>query len=287
MNKNIISLSNNQAFIKDNLSVAYWLGGSTPAMFVPEHLSNKIFTESRRKMTEEVLRHINANDVAFPSHTTIAKAAGLKRQAAFEYLKWAEEIGIFKVIHRAKQWDSNIYFLGDVLKDCRVRWSLRNVFNGLHKAFSKTVDVLNKAAKIAKRTLLLNNNVFKRNTNQGDYKEVKLHASPYIKNSNLYQNMKKALWSDWSVDEDRYRAGVKMIDDKLLKQEVNVVHSHNTGKISPNVMQERLVLCSAETNLNRRLAMFERLRSQVERASVPYIERLINKTHDKLSGDFK
>ncbi len=67
------------------------------------------------------------------------------------------------------------------------------------------------------------------------------------------------------------------------KQEVKPpVISHNTGKISSNVMNERLVLCNAETNLHRRLAMFERLKMQVEGASVPYIDFMINKTKRKM-----
>lgn len=324
MNKNNISPRNNQGFYKDNLSIAYWLGGSVPAMFVPEHVSGKIFTESRRKMTEEVFRHMNANDIAFPSHTTIAAAAGLKRQAALEYLNWAEEVGIFKIVHRAKQWDSNIYFLGDVLKDYRVRWSLRNVFNGLHRVFSKTIKVLNEAANIAKRTLLLNNNVFKKNTSKGDYKEIKLHTSPYIENKKLYYNTKKALWADWSINEDDYRREIQMLDQNVLlkiaeQEDIRkdrkyqqfkrndakyptyysdmvekfdlppFVHhkksftSDNSRKISQTVMQERLVLCNAEMDFNRRLAMFQRLKDQVERASIPYIQKIIDKTHKKIA----
>lgn len=55
--------------------------------------------------------------------------------------------------------------------------------------------------------------------------------------------------------------------------------------ISPNLMNDRIVLCNAEVNLSRRLAMFERLRNQVERASVPYIDFMINKTKRKMEHD--
>jgi hypothetical protein len=61
------------------------------------------------------------------------------------------------------------------------------------------------------------------------------------------------------------------------------ITSHNSGKISQTVMQERLVLCNAEMDFNRRLAMFQRLKVQVERASIPYIQFLIDKTHKKIA----
>lgn len=60
------------------------------------------------------------------------------------------------------------------------------------------------------------------------------------------------------------------------------VISHNVGKISVSVMQERLALCNAEGNLYRRLAMFEKLKTQVERASVAYIDFMIQKTNNKM-----
>jgi hypothetical protein len=62
------------------------------------------------------------------------------------------------------------------------------------------------------------------------------------------------------------------------------VISHDFGKISSTVMQERLVMCMKEENLHRRLAMFERLKTQVERASIPYINLMINKTRGKMES---
>jgi|HubBroStandDraft_5_1064220.scaffolds.fasta_scaffold00573_10 hypothetical protein len=69
---------------------------------------------------------------------------------------------------------------------------------------------------------------------------------------------------------------------KEVSQEPTI--SHDVGKISPTLMQERLVMCMKEENLNRRLAMFERLKTQVERASVPYINLMINKTRGKMEA---
>lgn len=53
-------------------------------------------------------------------------------------------------------------------------------------------------------------------------------------------------------------------------------------KIHSVVMYERLDLCSKEDNLSRRVLMLERLRGQVERASVPYIDFLLRKTKSKM-----
>jgi hypothetical protein len=56
------------------------------------------------------------------------------------------------------------------------------------------------------------------------------------------------------------------------------------SKISQDLMQERLQMCAKEENLNRRLLMLERLKMQVERASVPYIDFMIRKTLVKLES---
>ncbi len=56
----------------------------------------------------------------------------------------------------------------------------------------------------------------------------------------------------------------------------------NESKISQDLMQERLQMCAKEENLNRRLLMLQRLKNQVERASVPYIDFMINKTRGKM-----
>lgn len=53
-------------------------------------------------------------------------------------------------------------------------------------------------------------------------------------------------------------------------------------KISSDLMQYRLQLCAAEENLNRRLLMLQKLKTQVERASVPYIDFMIKKTQTKM-----
>ncbi len=274
------------------------LGGSCPATFVPEPISNNIFTPTRIKIISIVIRYINMNDVAFPSHEKIAKEAGCQRGAVLECLKIAESFGLFKVVHRGKQWDSNIYFLGDVLKDHRVRWSLRFIFGGLHRAFHKTIELLNKASSFPekavnelKRTLLISINVFKKNTSISSYRESRLYSTPFVKKEN-WLNRQKHLWSDWSIRESdlhyqreerdsMYKSWTKPRQEKELPPVISL----NIGKISPSVMNERLVMCNTEVNLTRRLAMFERLRNQVERASVPYIDFMITKTKRKIEHD--
>ncbi len=287
MNNNI-SVRNNQAFFKDPLNIAYWLGGSMPAMFVPEHLSTKIFTKARMLMTQELFRHMNMHDAAFPSHTTLAKAAGLKRQAAYEYFKWAEEIGLFKVMHRGKSWESNIYFLGDVLKIPSVRWALRHAFKGLHRVFMKTVKVLHEAANIAKRTLLLNNNVFKINTSNSSYREKRLYSTPFLKKE-YWLNLQKQLWSDWSVREidlhmqreereNMYKQWVKPRKEEPKQP----IISKDINSISADLMNERIRMCKKEIDIDRRLAMYDKLKTQVDSKSVAYIEYLIKETKNKL-----
>ncbi len=71
---------------------------------------------------------------------------------------------------------------------------------------------------------------------------------------------------------------------KKPQQTEPIVISHNEGKIHSVIMHERLDLCSQEKSLPRRIMMLERLRGQVERASIPYIDFLIKKTKSKLEN---
>lgn len=63
------------------------------------------------------------------------------------------------------------------------------------------------------------------------------------------------------------------------------VISQDLGKISPILMCERLILCNQESDLSRRLLMLEKLKTQVQKASVPYIDLLINKTKNKIASE--
>lgn len=80
--------------------------------------------------------------------------------------------------------------------------------------------------------------------------------------------------------ESMYKSWEKPREE--VKKEPTI--SQDFGKISSTVMQERLLLCAKEENLTRRLAMFERLKNQVERASVPYINFMIEKTKRKMEA---
>ncbi len=55
--------------------------------------------------------------------------------------------------------------------------------------------------------------------------------------------------------------------------------------ISSSLMNERVDMCNSEKNLTRRLYMFERLKTQVAKASVPYINFLIMKTKKKIEDE--
>lgn len=336
-----ISVRNNQDFFKDYLNIAFWLKGSMPAWFEPEPLYH-VFTELRLAILQEILKYIGIHKQAHPSHETIAKKVGCSRNAVLDALKLFENMGLLKVTHRHKEYKSNIYELGEVLKFPAVRWALRNSMSNLSYAFHAMKDrlaqevqakiqegkkLLNALLTTVKRqdsTLLLNNNVLKElNTNQVDYKDIKLYRSPYIKNKDLYHNMKKALWADWSMNEDDYRRSLKMLEEDLLfdfdaqeeiikdrkyqqfkrndakypdyYKDMHEYHKKNGNefkvpekpvdnitRISAQVMNERLSLCNQEPNLDRRLLMLERLRKQVERASIPFIDFQIKKTRSKL-----
>jgi len=87
-----------------------------------------------------ILRSINIHNSSFLSLTTIGKAGNVNRQAAAKFLDLCETLGIFKIVRRGKERNSNIYSLGEVLKNPEVRWALRDVFLNLTRAYTKMVD---------------------------------------------------------------------------------------------------------------------------------------------------
>ena len=297
MNNYNISVSNNQSFSKHSFNIAHWLGGSIPANIDPEPISHKVFTNIRYKITSCILRYINAHDVAFPSHETIAQEAGCNRDAVIKYLNWAEEIGLFKIVHRRNSWESNIYFLGDILKDHRVRWALRNVFAGLNRAFHKTVTLLNDALGIVKNTvnkqdhtLLISINVFKKNTSDSSYRERRLYSTPFLKKED-WMNKQKAMWADWSLkDEDfQYEIPKKVITLGVLGAKVSSasdpIHLKGNLILSQPEFTRQCDLIKSENNLSLRLELYEMILHKAPGASRPFVQSLIRKTHQAINKE--
>ncbi len=67
------------------------------------------------------------------------------------------------------------------------------------------------------------------------------------------------------------------------QSEQKPIISKDLGKISPSLFHEREIMCKNETDLHRRLAMYKRLRDQVQGASVPYINGVIIKIENKIN----
>lgn len=59
--------------------------------------------------------------------------------------------------------------------------------------------------------------------------------------------------------------------------------SKDIGKISTSLFHEREMMCKNEPDLHRRLAMYKKLRSQVQGASLPYIDGMIIKIQNKIN----
>lgn len=341
MNNNNISVSNNQAFLKESFNIAYSLGGSTPAMFVPERVSG--YTPLRLKMINFVIRSINIHKDSFVAQSTIAKSVGCNREAVNVAFKFFVEQGLFTVESGKKKRRTNKYFLGPVLLDSKIRWALRYVSTGLTRAYHKIVSQLNKTVESAvvepKRTVLYKINVLdKNNTSVCSYrkrrdcegvcfkqhKEDRLYSKPYM-GKNAWLNMQKNMWADWSLTQEDYLQGIHMniyqLDQDLLfdsdtqesirkdrkyqqfkrndakypdlYRDLKAFHEPELKKpvivkpvetkIYSVVMHQRLDLCSKEDNLSRRVLMLERLRGQVERASIPYIDFLLRKTKSNMN----
>lgn len=305
-----ISVRNNQAFLKDYLNLVYWLGGSTPASFVPQQLSQRRYTEKRIKMIQYVLRVINNNKNAFPSHESIARFAQCSVRAVINAFKIFKEDKLFEIDHRGDFYKTNIYKLGEFFKCRKVIYALRDVFSNLYRAFCRTLqheyhDVITRNESRNSKThftLTTNVVVFGTNTNTTTFNIRKiLHkvSSVFDKTREScvlgFQKMRKIMQEkqEWikSADgktwlnkkkQEHATWGLSPDEKKMIQEPVKPAISLDYGKIKPNIMNERLSLCSQEQNLHRRLMMLEKLKTQVERASIPFIDVHIRKTKAKL-----
>lgn len=252
-------------------------------MFVPEHISG--YTPLRLKMINFVIRSLNIHKVSFPSQSTIAKSVGCNREAVNRAFVFFEEQGLFIIKSGKQRWRTNIYSLGAVLCNAQVRWSLRYVCIGLTRAYHRIANDLKSLVKSAivepKRTLLYKINVFKKNnTSIYSYREKVLYSTPYV-NKEDWLNRQKELWSDWSVRESELhfqreeRESMYKQWIKPRQEPATALVARNLGKISPTLMNERISICKKEQNIDRRLIMYERLKTQVERESIPFINYLI------------
>ncbi|CAB4121222.1 hypothetical protein UFOVP9_32 [uncultured Caudovirales phage] len=90
-----------------------------------------------------------------------------------------------------------------------------------------------------------------------------------------WSNLKKAQHADWSLNENKKSYGNKETTQKI---------SINEGKISNSVLQERIEMCMHTEDIDKRLRMLEKLRTQVQLASIPYIDIQIKKVHAKMTA---
>lgn len=218
MNNTIISLRNNQVFLKDSLNIVFWLGGSIPALFEPERLPH-VFTQLRMRIVKSVLRNIILFKSSFISHEKIARQVGCSRNAVLDALKVFEDMGLFCIEHRGKKRLSNIYTLGPLLQDKNIVWRLRHVFSSAYVALQRHIERLAQylnfdysTIKNQDSTLFIKENVFNTNTSYSSYrkienttpvKEKRLYSYPFMPKDE-WLHMKKALWADWSVTEQEF-----------------------------------------------------------------------------------
>ncbi len=286
------SVRNNQAFFKDNLNLVYALGGSIPATFVPERQSE--FTALRINMLKFMFNAFNYREIVCYSQKTIARRLGCSRKAVNEAFMFFREMKIIDFVSGKNKWTMNEYSLGQVLYNPYIRWALRFVFTNLTRAYFKIMERLKPAPKSTtvepKVTQLTNVNVLEElNTSNSSYREKRLYSTPFLKKEN-WLNQQKQLWSDWSVREidlhiqreereNMYKQWVK----PRKEEPKQTIISKDINSISTDVMNERVVMCKKEQNIERRLAMYQKLKTQVQKASIPYIEHIIRKTLEQKS----
>lgn len=310
------SVRNNQAFSKEYLSVVYALGGVLPDNHSSEPLSQRRYTPKRIKIIRIILNHINNNKITRLSHIGIAAACHLSRRAVLEAFKIFEEDELFEIEHRSLSHDTNIYRLGNFFKTREVIYALKDIFKNLYRAFCRTLEYAYNA--VAERnntrnlkthiTLSFDNKkrvVFGTNTNTTlSYirKICNKVSSVFLVSSKFnalgfkeltkrdkemeekQQWLKSADGKTWINKRKEQHATWGLTEKEKAVAKKEPVPSRNEGKISSALMQERERLCAYEPDLHRRLAMLERLKSQVKGESVPYITRLIQKTLIKIEN---
>lgn len=313
-NNTNITVRNNQAFLKDSLSIIYLLGGSIPASFVPEGLSQRRYTPKRIKMIQHVLNVMNnAKDQTFPSHRNIALYAQCSVRAVINAFKVFQEDGLFEIDSRRLLHATNIYRLGEFFKCRQVIYALKGVFTNLYRAFCRTLEWAYDA--VLKRnetrnlkthfTLTTNVVVFGTNTNTTTFNIRKICDkvfSGFGKNRNSQvlgfkelaqkeremeekqQWLKSGDGKTWLNRKKQEHAtwGLSKKEKEIIQQEQPKKLSLDLGKISAAIMDQRLSLCSQEQNIYKKLTMLEKLKTQVQRASIPFIDFQIRKAKAKL-----
>lgn len=308
----IISNRNNQAFSQTYINLVYSLGGALPESYVPQHISQRRYTPKRIKIIRMILNHINNNETTYLSHIRIAQACRLSRRAVIDAFKDFEEDGLFEIDHRALDHNMNIYKLGEFFKTREIIYALKNVFRNLYRAFCRTLERAYNAVverNIARNlkthfTLSFDNTervVFGTNTNTTLSYTRKIYnkvSSLFVKESKLIDQVseikrremeEKQQWlrsadgKSWTNKRKHEHAswGLNEQEKAVVKKEA--APSLNAGKISPDIMNERERMCAHEPNLYKRLAMLTRLREQVQRQSILFIDTLIVKTKKKIA----
>lgn len=157
MNCNI-SARNNQAFSQSPLYIAYWLGGSTPASFVPVDISNKV-SSTYLDILKEFICLIGVYGHTYVTHQTIADRVGCHQDTVLRASRVFKQLGILTIVNRGAN-RSCVYSLGKVLKDIQLLWLLKDILPNLYWAYNnsslairKMLPMLFNAASLVKNQI--------------------------------------------------------------------------------------------------------------------------------------
>lgn len=272
-NNSNITVRNNQAFFSYYNVTVNWMFGISPEYKDSEHLLMKHkFTKNSHKILITLLRYMGVNQHTYVSQELIAQKSGVHHDTVHRTLKLFHALGIINKKYRGAN-KTCTYSFSKFLHDPRVKYALKDFIPNLYWSIESCARICQKFLQGVLSPLAA---IFKHDTarlsndKKKEYKYILTREREKPKRDMISHNS----WQNYLEHKLEERESMYGSHEKPKQEQVS--------KISADLMQDRLTICSKEVDLNRRLLMLERLKDQVERASIPFIDFQIRKVKGKL-----
>lgn len=139
MYNNTISVSNNQAFSKQYISLVYWMGGTLPGYhnYKPLFIQHKL-TSVRKSILSTILKYCGIYQDVYLSQDKIAKLSGCHHDTVLRAIKLFVQLGLLKKKYRGAN-RTCVYSLASFFHHERVQYALRDIFTNLYWSIKSAV----------------------------------------------------------------------------------------------------------------------------------------------------
>lgn len=139
MYNHTISVSNNQAFSKQYISLIYWMGGTLSGYtnYKTLFIQHKL-TSVRKSILSTILKYCGIYQDVYMSQDKIAELSGCHHDTVLRTIKLFVEIGLLKKKYRGAN-RTCVYSLASFFHNARVQYALRDVFSNLYWSIKSAV----------------------------------------------------------------------------------------------------------------------------------------------------